>query len=485
MTGGGAAHAAAWTGPALLVFLASRAAAGHGEAPLLALVVMVAPLVGLLRPLAPAALPAATRLVVLATVGGVVWANVIVFADLAAMLGGARWQGAVLAATLTLLLTVRPAADRARALVLAAGVACVVAVVAAAGVTTGRTPWAAWAEVASRPALVFAAGAADARFTRATTLEFTEAHQVVALGAGPVRVAEREGTRTVVREWSVRAHDVLTLRPGDRLSLPAGARVRFEAGKRIPGAPASGAQWAAGAREAGRALPAGLGLALTLLGGAVALVPSRSRGGMAAVAPLVFGWAAVCGGTYAVAIAPELVLGSGTAAVLAGMPRAAPRAAAALFTLVGGAALALLLVASAQALRARVVGAAGASTPATWTAVFALAAAGAVWPIDAWLVLSAALGLAASAWAAPRLAAGGHQGANRWSPVGLGSIAGALAFGALAAAAARLPEWAGAAGDYPALVAAPMAWAVALMARRPSARTAAGTGRSPSATSDR
>ncbi|MEX2147021.1 MAG: hypothetical protein WED01_08425 [Candidatus Rokuibacteriota bacterium] len=485
MTRRGAAHAAAWTGPALLAVLASRVAWGHVEAPLLALVMMVAPLIALLRPPVPAALHPATRLVALVTVGGVVWANVIVFADLAAMLGGARWQGAVLAAALTLLVTVRPAADRARAVVLAAGIACVVAVVAAAAVTTGRTPWAAWAEVASRPALVFAEGAADARFTRDTTLEFAEAHQVVAVGAGVFRVAEREGTRTVVREWSVRDNDVLTLRPGDRLLLPAGARVRFEAGKRIPGAPASGAQWAAGAREAARALPAGLGLAMTLLGGAVALVPSRARGGTAAVAPLVVGWAAVCCGIYAVSLAPGMVLGSGTAAALAGMPGAAPRAAAAVLALAGGAALGLLLVASAQSLRARVVEAAGASAPATWTALFALAAAGAAWPIDAWRVLSAALGLAASAWVAPWLAAGVQPGAKGWSPVALGSIAGALAFGALAAFDGRLPGGAGAAGDYPALVAAPVAWAVAITARRPSARRAGGTARSPSATSDR
>lgn len=485
MTRRGAAHAAAWTTPALLALLASRVASGHAEAPLLVLLAVAAPLVALLRPPVTAVLNPVTRLVVLIVVGLVVWANVIVFADVASLLGGARWQGAVLAAALTLLVTVWPAADRGRAAVLTAGVACVLAVVAAAAVATGRTPWGAWNDVASRPALVFSERGAGARFTRDTTLEFAEVHHVVALGAGAFRVAEQEGARTVVREWLVRDNDVLTLRPGDRLSLPAGARVRFEVGKRVPGAPASGAQWAnAPARDAARALPAGLGLAITLLGGAAALVPPWTRGGAAAVVPLVCGWAAVCCGIYAVAIAPELVLADASAAALIGVARALPRAgAAAGLTVVGCAGLLALLIASAQSLRPRVVEAARASAPATWTAVFALAAVGSVWPIDAWLVLSTALGLAACAWAAPLLAAGDQEEEGGWSPAALGSITGALAFGALAALAARLPDWAGGIGDYPALLAAPVAWAVAFTARRPSARRAGGTARSPSGTS--
>ena len=294
MTRRGAAHAAAWTTPALLALLASRVASGHPEAPLLVLLAVAAPLGALVRPRGPAVSYRVTRLVVLVVVGLVVCANVTVFADVASLLGGARWHGAVLAATLTLLVTMWPAADRGRVAVLTAGVACVLAVVAAAAVASGRAPWSAWNDVASRPALVFSERGAGARFMRDTTLEFAEVHHVVVLGAGAFRVTEQEGAHTIVREWLVRDNDVLTLRPGDRLSLPAGARVRFEAGKRVPGAPASGAQWAdAPGRQGTRALPAALGLALTVLGGAAALVPPWTRaGGSAAVVPLACVWAA-------------------------------------------------------------------------------------------------------------------------------------------------------------------------------------------------
>jgi hypothetical protein len=486
----GAAHAAAWITPALLTVLASRVASGHVEAPLLVLLTVAAPLVALLRPPLTAARNPVTRVVILIVVGLVVWANVSAFADVAALLGGARWHGAVLAAALTLLVTVWPAADRGRAavLMLIVGVACVLAVAAAAAVAAGRTPWSAWNDVASRPALVFSERGAVARITRDTTLQFSEAHHVVALRGGAFRVAEQEGARTLLREWLVRDNDVLTLRPGDRLSLPAGARVRFEVGKRVPGGPASGAQWAdAPARGAARTLPALLGLAITLLGGAAALVPPWTRGvrGLAAIVPLVCGWAAVCCGIYAVAIAPELVLADAPAAALIAAARTVPHAgAAAGFTIVGCAGLLALLIAAAQSLRARVVEVAGASAPAMWTAVFVLAAAGSIWPIDAWIVLSTALGLAACAWAAPFLAAGDEEEEGGWSPAALGSIAGVLAFGVLAALAARLPDWAGGVGDYPALMAAPVAWAVAVRARRPSARRAGGTARWPSATSD-
>jgi hypothetical protein len=488
MTRRGAAHAAAWITPALLTLLTARVAAGHPEAPLLVLLAVTAPLVALVRPRVPVALNPVTRLAALVVVGLVVWANVIVFADVAALLGGARWRGGVLAATLALLVTVWPAADRGRATVLTAGVACVLVVVAAAAAAGGRTPWGAWNDVASRPAFVFSEHGAGARFTRATILEFAEVHHVVALDAGAFRVAEQEGAHTVVREWLVGENDVLTLRPGDRLSLPAGSRVRFEAGKRVPGAPASGAQWAdAAGGHAARAPAAALGLAITLLGGAAALVPPWTRGGgAAALAPLVCVWAAVCGGIYAAAAAPELALADLSAAALIGVARALPYAgAAAGLTVVACAGLLALLVAGAQALRVRVIETAGASAPAAWAAVFALAAAGSVWAIDAWIVLSTALGLAACAWAAPLLAAGDQEKAGGWSPAALGSLTGALAFGALAALAVRLPQWAGGIGDYPALLAAPLAWAVAVTARRPSARRGGGTARSPSATSGR
>jgi hypothetical protein len=151
--------------------------------------------------------------------------------------------------------------------------------------------------------------------------------------------------------------------------------------------------------------------------------------------------------------------------------------------MVGCAGLLALLVCGAQSLRARVTEAAGASAPATWTVVFALAALGGMWPVDASRVLVTALGVGACAWAAPLLAAGDRDRSG-WSAAAAGSVAGALVFGALTAFAGRLPEWAGV-GDYPALLAAPVAWMAAFTARRPSARRVGGTVRSPSVTSGR
>jgi hypothetical protein len=480
----GAAHAAAWTTPALFALVTARVASGHAEAAWLVILLVTAPLVALLRPAVVLGLDPVTRLVTLVVGALVVWANLVVFADVAATLGGARWQGAVLAAALTLLVTMWPAADRARAAMLGAGLACVLVAVVAAAVTTGHPPWSAWTGVASRAAFVFPEHGATARFTRATTLEFTEVHRVVALGAAAVRVTEQEGTGTVVREWLVSENEAVMLRPGDRLALPAGAHVRFEAGKRVPGAPPSGAQWAdAPSRRTVDALLAATGLAVTLLGGAAALVP-RSTRASAAVLPLAVAWVAVCCGIYTADLAPELTLADAPVAGLLRVARALPQAgAAALVSVIACAGLLALFIAAAQALRPRVTEAARASAPAVWTAIFALAAVGAVWTVDAARVLLAALGLAASAWAAPLFGAGDGKHRKGWTAAWMGSIAGALAFGALAALAARLPDWAGGIGDYPAVVAAPVGWAVAVTARRPSARKAGGTARSPSATS--
>ena len=108
----------------------------------------------------------------------------------------------------------------------------------------GVTPWAAWRDVASRPALSFGAtspATVEGRaIGRPTTLAFDEPHRVTAARPGVYRVID--GSRR--HEWRLRAGDSLELRPGDRLALEAGARVRFEAGKRVPTAPVSGIAWA-------------------------------------------------------------------------------------------------------------------------------------------------------------------------------------------------------------------------------------------------
>src|SRR5205085_8645465 len=152
-------------------------------------------------------------------------------------------------------------------------------VLVAAAVSTGLAPWAAWADAAARPALVFSAESRwvtdGERFVRRTTLAFDEGQRVVAVTAGTFRVVEHDGGRPVVRDWKLGGGDTLTVRPGDTLTVEAGSRLRFEPGKRVPGAPASGPAWGDAAPRA--SLARALALLATLTLGACALVPSPAR----------------------------------------------------------------------------------------------------------------------------------------------------------------------------------------------------------------
>src|SRR5256886_15870586 len=109
-------------------------------------------------------------------------------------------------------------------------------------------------------------------------LQISEPHRVTALNPGVYRVVEEvvegDAPRSVTREWRLAAGEALTLRPGDRLILEAGTRVRFEGSKRVPGSAASGVAWAEPPerRSLGTAAHA-LGAVLTLVGGALALLP--------------------------------------------------------------------------------------------------------------------------------------------------------------------------------------------------------------------
>src|SRR2546426_703331 len=199
------------------------------------------------------------------------------------------------------------------ALVGAVGVVLTVVVI---GVTVAATPWTAWSRAASQPALTFGQTSAWVTEGRplegSTTLVFTEPHRVTALSPGVYRVIEEGAQRSVTREGRLAAGDALTLRPGARRARAAGTRIRFEPGKRVPGSAASGVAWAEPPerRSPGTAAHA-LGAALTLVGGALALLPPLGplawRGAAAGPALLLaLTLAAICWGTYAVYVAPEL-----------------------------------------------------------------------------------------------------------------------------------------------------------------------------------
>lgn len=464
---------AAWAAPVVPVSLASRVFAGVADAPVLVLALVSAPLAALLGA-APGEGTGGNRIASVATlvaVGLVLWASLLTLGDVAQVLGARRWLAVVLATALALLASAWRAGDPGWALgaSLGAGTLGVVLAVVVVGAIAATPPWAAWSEVAARPALTFGARSAwvneGRRFAGPVSVAFTEAHRVTALAPGVYRVVDEADRRRVTREWRLAPGDALTLRPGDRLVLEAGAHVRLEPGKRVPGAPVSGVVWAdPPERRRLSTLVEMLGVALTLVGGALALsprvaagAPSTARGALAGPALFLLVLSAVCWGVYGAREAPELALVAGASAGLVELP------ALLLPTLAGRAvvaatviALILLFVATACALRA-VADAVGApaAREAVWTGLLALAAAAGVWPGDAWRVFLAGCGLAGATVIAPRIAGGGRAAELA------GSAVGAAAFAVLAVFGSHLPAWAAAPGAYPIVLAGPLAWATA------------------------
>ena len=277
---GGSAALAAWTSPVVLALVAARVFSGAPEAPTIALAILVAPLIALLCPATDAAQQPnrVAALGISAGVGLVLWANLSLLADVAGLLGFPRWATSIVAASAALLAVALLRGDTAGLrspglwLLYVSGLGFV-ALVTVVAVAVAASPWGAWKDVASRPALTFGARnpwVTEGRTLAApTTLEFTEAHRVMALSPATYRVFEPGR----FREWRLRAGESLSLRAGDHLVIGAGARLMFEAGKRVPGTAASGAAWADPPERSGLSTVVhALGAALTLVGGAVALV---------------------------------------------------------------------------------------------------------------------------------------------------------------------------------------------------------------------
>ena len=457
------AAVAAWLQPALVVALAFRVTAGEADAPWLVLAALVAPLIALLAAGRAPAFNPVTAAVATVAVTLLLAADLLVAAETATLLGAARWQGVALAALPAIVLAAWPPARRVSPAALAAAAAVLLLAPAAVAPAAGGAPWAAWHRSGLRPSLTFSPQSpwvrGGERFARAATLRFAEGQRVVALTPGLYRVVERDAARPTVREWRLTPGEGLALRPGDELTVEAGARLRFEAGRRVPGAPASGAEWADAPARGPTLLPAALGALVTLLGGALALVP-HARGGFAAAAgPLVLlaaVTAALAWGVYA-AVAPDLALAGALAGPLLLLPALALGARTGVpLALLTGLALIAMLATAAVALRERL---AAAAAPALelWIAVVVVATALAVGPFDPWRVLTLALGLSAAAWAPARLAT---------SPAGAlaGPIVGGVVFvglAALPALAPGAPAWLDALTGYPALVALPLGWLAA------------------------
>jgi hypothetical protein len=463
--GGGAALLAA---PVLVATIASCVFTG-GQAGALVVAAALLPLalVGVGGSPSPASdrWSAAARL---ASAALIVWSQALLAADLARVAGGRRWHGLAAAAVA---LAIPPIAARGRAFVPAAGAALLVGGVVAGGAAIGVEPWTAWRTVASRPMLTFGAGsvwvADGAAILETSVLAFDEPQRVTARMPVTLRVLESDADGAAMREWRVGAGESVSVRPGDRLVAPAGAALRFEPGRRVPGAPLSGAAWA-DAPPAPADIVDYLGLALTLAGGLLAFGEDAGATGGARrgppVAALIVILGAAAWGIYAILLGPDFGLAAPAVAPLVRLPRALgrPGMVAGALAAAGGVALWAALLAGLErwALPPR----AGAQAPArrlAWLALALVATAAAAWRVDAVRAFVLGAGLAGTMLAAPALGAEGRLART------VAAGAGAVVFAAIAATAA-IGAVAPALARYPALIAMPVAWAIARVAAQRS-----------------
>jgi hypothetical protein len=359
-----------------------------------------------------------------------------------------------------------------------------------------------WNAVASRPRVVYEGPGAEVPEAQPVRgpgqqadLRISEEQRLMLLGRGSVRL-DRDGggwTREVTGPLA------LSLRPGDRLVVPDGFPVRFQPGRAIPGAPPTGADWVDPGDGGGgpRRLA---GLAVTLLVGVLGLAPVHGAlpsgrladdraAALGAVLAAVGLAAAVLWALSAAWLTPEIYAGGVIGSEVYELPgrvagRVGPaRALGGLvwLGLVGGG-----LAAGLAALRGvpSSFGAAGSDEPrrppAIRLAVLGLAGLLAMLgPADAWPVLLAAFGLAASACAPAAVLACWRE---RISPTGLEAGAGVGLAAFLALTAIHLAggggtadrSWLGWLAAWPALAAAPLnvltAWLLS-SGPRPSPRT--------------
>jgi hypothetical protein len=490
---------AVWTSPVLLALIAARAFDGGPEAPALALGALVAPLIAYLAPASGGERRpnVVTALAVGVGAGFVLWANLLLFADMAGLFGAPRWAAPAVA-TIVALVTVElahvgdPARGPARGTeaggagarlsriavrgggltLLYASALGFVGLVAIIGAALVVSPWGAWRQVASRPALTFgerSPWATEGRtLARPTTLDFTESHRVTALSPATYRVLEPGR----FREWELRAGETLPMRAGDRLVLEAGTRLRFEAGKRIPGSPASGVAWADPPDRSRVAATAEmLGAMVTLVGGALAFVGARPALGartvyVASGLLLALVLSSLSLGVFGAFAAPGLTIGESALAAVFDLPIAVvPGSRGRVLGALGAVVLLVLFAATALALRDaldRALRAPGRAPdaasgraklvrPIMRASLVAACVAGLVGG-DASRALLTGLGLAASATLASRLA--DEEPATRL----VGSLIGVLAFAGVWILGPRLPVWASVLAAYPALAAIPLAW---------------------------
>jgi len=461
-------HLTLWVAPASFSMVATQIFVATPGAPLIALAVMLVPMMaGFIRVPDAAFLPRPLAAGLLtASVALVAWANFLIVADGARGLGLERWYGLALTAPIAVALAWRGDA-RWRLPVVVASTGLLALVAVTVGVASGLTPWRAWSRLASRPIVAFADSSAwvtqGRTLSTPTRVTLTEAQRMTATSIATWRIVPGDGSDAAPFEWRMVPGDSLALQSGDEVLLPSGAGVRFESGRRVPGAPLSGVVWAdATPPSALGGLLGTVGAALTLVGGGVVLMASRSptrasarwRFLLVASAYAVV-LLAVCSGVYAADVGVDLALGGSAAVAIMRLPSVAVSGASgAVLTVVTGVAIIGLMMAAVTTLADRAAGAwsivpihhasvvrAGVVTSA---ALLALA------PATAWNVLMLGLGLAAAGVGPTLLDA---------PPLLrlIASVTGALAIVSLALADPWLAPIASVLCVYPALLAIPLA----------------------------
>ncbi len=428
--------------------------------------------------------PLFTVVILLLTVGALLWANIVLAGDVAAWLGAPRWQGIAVAAAAGWLLTAWRGARGILAVLMLLALVGVSAPLMGAALTADAGPLRAWDRVASKaafrfpPASPWVTAGRDLKMTRGgAPIVFDEEHRLSAPAGGLLRARAVDGNRVADIEWELTPGQSVTLRPGDEIERTSTLLLRFEAGKRVPGAPPSGVAWAEGRA---RDWPRRAALFFTLLAGAVVLLrvgtavrPSRLVVALVGGGLVVgFLWAQAWA-VYSVLGAPDLFLGGVTAERLVEPPNVAlvgPFWRRLLQAALLAAGLAGFL-ASSIALRER-LGALDRTGGGEigydlglWAGVFGVAGVASLWPVDPWWLTTLALGGAASAlspavvWPAP---AERPAAATAAGLVGLGTFA-ALALAAELRGSGSLGA---AVLAYPAVVAAPAGACVLWIARR-------------------
>jgi len=415
---GGVRVVAGWLTPVMWVAPAAMVLANGPEGLWVALVVALAPLVALLVGAARAADPAAPEpplhgAILMAVVGALMWANLALAGDVAAVLGIPRWHGVVLAGgpALVALTVARFAAAPAPLLAMAfAGVGLPLVALAQG---SGVAPAHAWQTLAEQPAFRFgphSVSVTDGRDlgvgSRPVAVAVDEEQRVTAPAGGAIRVYTRDALREPRQEVTLAPGQAVALRSGDQVEADPGTRLRFEVGRRVPGAPATGATWAAGPPPARPV--ASLSLGLALVGGAVALfadprfVPPRRATAVVAGAGLLAAlWWFQAWAVYGALQAPDVFLGGIALASVVQVPVLAMGAVGSRLQSVLLVGLLAALAAASAALVARPRATSAGAREwgrdlGLWVLVFAGAGAAALSAIDPWAIALWAFGLAAS-----------------------------------------------------------------------------------------